>query len=148
MLEDLQQVPTPVGQRCMHCEEPIAGDDDGLLMPALHADRTATVEALHRECDLRMVIGSVGHQLKRCSCFGGTMDEPPGMSRRDAARAAEILFVDKRGYWIRDGAITCFTCGRTSHHPKDVEERYCGQCKVYHRLRDQARQVGMWGEVN
>jgi uncharacterized OB-fold protein len=28
--------------------------------------------------------------------------------------------------------IRCHTCGRTSYHPKDVEERYCGHCHVFH----------------
>jgi hypothetical protein len=25
-------------------------------------------------------------------------------------------------------SITCPSCGRTSHHPKDIEEGYCGFC--------------------
>ena len=29
-------------------------------------------------------------------------------------------------------SITCHVCGRTSHHPKDVMERYCGYCHVFH----------------
>jgi ribosomal protein S27AE len=32
--------------------------------------------------------------------------------------------------------ITCPTCGRVSHHPKDVEERYCGNCHQWHDLMD------------
>ena len=28
--------------------------------------------------------------------------------------------------------IRCHTCQRTSHHPKDIEERYCGACHVFH----------------
>jgi len=28
--------------------------------------------------------------------------------------------------------IRCHTCGRTSLHPKDIEERYCGACHVFH----------------
>jgi hypothetical protein len=30
------------------------------------------------------------------------------------------------------GSITCHRCGMTSHHPKDVAERYCGKCKRSH----------------
>lgn len=148
MLEDATKVSTPVGQPCLHCEVPIAEGDDGVLMPVLDT-KGARTAPLHRECDLRMVVGSVGHQLKKCSCFGGHMDEPPGMNRRDGAIAAETLFVDKRGYWIRDGAITCFTCGKTSYNIHDVIERYCGTCRVFHRLRDMGRQMGVpdsaWG---
>lgn len=28
--------------------------------------------------------------------------------------------------------IRCHTCGRVSYHPKDVDERYCGACHVFH----------------
>jgi hypothetical protein len=29
-------------------------------------------------------------------------------------------------------AITCPRCGRTSHNPNDVRERYCGFCHAFH----------------
>jgi len=29
-------------------------------------------------------------------------------------------------------SITCHTCGLTSYHPKDVEQRYCGKCHKFH----------------
>jgi len=29
-------------------------------------------------------------------------------------------------------AITCHICHLTSYHPKDVENRYCGHCHVFH----------------
>jgi ribosomal protein L37E len=33
----------------------------------------------------------------------------------------------------RDGsAITCLRCGRTSHNPNDVKEKYCSYCKLFH----------------
>jgi ribosomal protein L37E len=28
--------------------------------------------------------------------------------------------------------ITCHLCGRTSHHPEDVRQRYCANCHVFH----------------
>jgi hypothetical protein len=28
-------------------------------------------------------------------------------------------------------AITCHTCGMTSHNPNDVLHRYCGRCHVF-----------------
>ena len=31
------------------------------------------------------------------------------------------------------GTITCKTCRMTSHHPEDVRQRYCGNCKVFHQ---------------
>lgn len=34
---------------------------------------------------------------------------------------------------LSDGkAIHCSRCGRISHNPKDVAERYCGHCHVFH----------------
>jgi len=44
----------------------------------------------HVECGFRILAGSVAHIEKRCSCFGGkdwNLD-PPGLTRREAARAA------------------------------------------------------------
>ncbi len=31
--------------------------------------------------------------------------------------------------------IRCHTCGRVSYHPKDIAERYCGACHVFHEAR-------------
>jgi hypothetical protein len=31
-------------------------------------------------------------------------------------------------------SITCSKCGRTSYHPKDIEQSYCGYCHVFTRL--------------
>lgn len=28
--------------------------------------------------------------------------------------------------------IRCHTCERISYHPKDITERYCGACHVFH----------------
>ena len=89
-LEDLPLVPTPVGALCGWCGEAIALGDDGEIIP--HQDgQTARDIAHHRECRVRAIVGSVGHQLGKCSCFGGTEEDPPGMTRREAARAAMKL---------------------------------------------------------
>lgn len=29
-------------------------------------------------------------------------------------------------------SITCHLCGRTSHHPQDVDNKYCSFCHVFH----------------
>ena len=63
---------------CLHCGEPATLD-------------AATRQALHRECAIRMVVGSVGHLLGQCSCFGGTREDPPALSTREAARKAASL---------------------------------------------------------
>lgn len=75
----------PLYPECPHCGEAILPWDgriptnDGALL-------------FHRECLLRAVVGSVGHQLGRCPCYGGDEDDPPGMTAREAARAAAELF--------------------------------------------------------
>lgn len=28
--------------------------------------------------------------------------------------------------------IRCHTCGRVSYHPKDITERFCAACHVFH----------------
>lgn len=48
----------------------------------------------HRECGIRLVVGSVAHQMKRCSCFvpGSEEDDPPHLSLRQGAAAAVNLY--------------------------------------------------------
>jgi len=74
-----------------HWETTITADE----MPTAHQTRywhaeDVTTRWLHYECQLRGIVGSVGHQRGLCSCRGGpgTMDDPPGVSKREAARAA------------------------------------------------------------
>jgi hypothetical protein len=66
---------------CQYCEEPI-GEGEPFEMV------NGGAAALHRDCMIRMVVGSVGHQRRQCSCFGGTQEDPVGASRREAAKAA------------------------------------------------------------
>lgn len=49
---------------------------------------------MHMDCGLRGVIGSVAHLSKTCSCFvnGSTENDPPGMTKRQAAEAAVKLW--------------------------------------------------------
>jgi hypothetical protein len=85
MMKDYErQVAPPIGQACLLCGEAIAEGDIGTIDGA--------DQVTHYECRMRGVIGSVGHQLRRCSCFGGTEEDPPGMSRRQAAQAACALW--------------------------------------------------------
>lgn len=71
-----------------------------MIMPAPDKYGTDTV-AEHRECFLRGIFGSVGHQRGLCTCNGGpgTMDDPPGMTAREAARAAVKEF-ERRHEWM------------------------------------------------
>jgi hypothetical protein len=48
----------------------------------------------HEECAIRMLVGSAAHQLQECSCFvkGGSRHDPPGVSKRAAAKLAFDCF--------------------------------------------------------
>jgi hypothetical protein len=86
-----EQVETPVGAGCAFCAEPIADGDRGFVGPG---------DALpsHLECTLRCVLGSVEHIEGRCSCYGGhDEDDPPGLSRRDAAILAVAAYERRHG---------------------------------------------------
>jgi hypothetical protein len=69
---------------CPHCGEPIvAGDRVQHLAGAGN-------NLIHAECLFRMLLGGVNHQARRCRCYGGSEPpDPPEMTRREAAIAAE-----------------------------------------------------------
>lgn len=84
------QTATPVGQMCVLCREPVADGDIGTI--------NGVDQVAHYECSMRSVIGSVGHQMGRCSCFGGTEEDPEGLTRRQAAIAAARLWDERHSY--------------------------------------------------
>lgn len=86
------QTATPVGTPCFYCEEPVADGDQGLIIPC-----GMVPLPIHLDCHLRQIIGSVGHQRKRCSCYGGTEEDPPGMTKRQAAEAAARMWEEGLG---------------------------------------------------
>lgn len=83
-------VETPVGERCTHCEEPIDEGEQGVV----YAGNTG---AAHLECFLRDIFGSVAHIRRECSCFvkGSTKGDPEGLTRREAARAAVVEYLER-----------------------------------------------------
>jgi hypothetical protein len=85
------QVAAPVGTPCIWCEEPIGALDMGTI--------NAAGQVSHYECSIRSIAGSVGHQKRLCSCFGGDQEDPPGMTRRQAAVAAMTYFHKTKPYY-------------------------------------------------
>lgn len=78
--DDTERIPTPVGEPCLWCGEPIADRDRGQMIfgpPAL-------VPA-HIECLTRQAFGGPAHLQGTCSCCGGTNDPDLGMTPRQAA---------------------------------------------------------------
>jgi hypothetical protein len=59
---------------------------------------------MHVECGFRAVIGSVAHVLRRCSCYmsDSTLSDPPGLTKREAARAAHTLWLQVESWYGAD----------------------------------------------
>ena len=92
MYEEMPEVPTPVGDECLGCCEPIEEGDIGITMPYL-SDAEPRRVPFHIECHLRSALGGIAHQEKRCICFGGTDHEPPGgMTAREEAQEVTRRF--------------------------------------------------------
>lgn len=122
--EILDRVPTPTGAICPHCDEPIAADESGW-------GESPQGQWFHVECMARMLMGSIGHQLALCSCYDGDYEDPPTLTRREAAKAA-FEHAQARGRRLEQPYVVCPRCGAVSHHPKDITERYCGRCHRFH----------------
>lgn len=72
---------------CPYCDEPVEGL--GEIIPHLKADGTVEPWHWHFECWMRGIIGGLNHLQGGCTCCGGSdPPDPPGMTRREAARAA------------------------------------------------------------
>lgn len=77
-------VPTPTGEPCAWCDEPIAATDDGMLIPHLGEG----LRVWHYACNMRSIVGGVNHLRGVCTCYGGTASDDPKMTKREAAQAA------------------------------------------------------------
>ncbi len=78
-------VPTPVGETCVYCQDKFVDGDVGSFDMAN--------QPTHYECNMRSVVGSIGHQMKMCSCFGGTTEDPPKLSIRTSAKLATKMYM-------------------------------------------------------
>jgi hypothetical protein len=70
LLEEMRK-PFPAGEDCLYCGEPFSDGDSGQAMPLGRADGTALIRHVHKECQLREVLGPVKHLERACACFGG-----------------------------------------------------------------------------
>lgn len=81
---------------CAHCGEPVTGLEASLceFMP----------RAEHWACGFRAIMGSVAHIEKRCGCYvpGADETDPPGMTRREAAREAVRAWERTHGQFTRN----------------------------------------------
>ncbi len=92
---DCPECPVPLGEKCIYCEEGFEATDPGV--------RTCDGSPFHRDCFTRTIVGSLGHLQGTCSCYGGNTEDPPGVSRREAARqAAEYALKCRAADAVRD----------------------------------------------
>jgi hypothetical protein len=88
---DNEKIPVPTNESCAWCEEELTEEDKGVTIPHSEPDGPKEMP-YHLECFMRQVIGSVGHIQGKCHCFGGTEEDPPEMTKREAALVAFELF--------------------------------------------------------
>lgn len=73
---------------CFYCNEPVLPDE------ALGA-----FDRVHRECELRAILGGVNHIRRLCTCYGGSAEpDPPGLTKRQAAREALRAWEQQTGF--------------------------------------------------
>ena len=74
----------PQSLTCGYCDERIFDNESYI---------DTHTRQFHRECIVRMVVGSAAHQLRECPCYGGLRGDPLGMSLREAARLSADAFI-------------------------------------------------------
>lgn len=88
---------------CPHCGEPL---EHGVVVPHVGVEGTVEPWRWHWECWMRQLVGGLNHLRGTCTCCGGTdPPDPPGMTRREAARAAAAEWqnrLDARGCRLPD----------------------------------------------
>lgn len=53
-----RKVPTPIGEPCLRCADPILAEDNGITMPYVQADGVTTA-VFHLDCNLEGILGLV-----------------------------------------------------------------------------------------
>jgi hypothetical protein len=97
---EMPNTPIPVGTPCAWCEELFTAEDCGFTLPFFGGQGHLRTELpFHSSCHLRQVLGSLAHVRRECSCYvpGSTCTDPPGMSRREAACAAVVEWMQLNG---------------------------------------------------
>lgn len=91
--ETRKRIKAPVALLCYECNELIGERDKGITTIMLDKESQYCI-VFHIECHMVQIVGSVGHQLGKCSCFvkdGTAWEDPPGMTRRQAAKEASDM---------------------------------------------------------
>jgi hypothetical protein len=78
---------------CLWCEEPVLDTERMVLMQYMGPESTE-MRRFHHACSARSILGSLGHLKKTCHCYGGDLEDPPGLTKREAAEAAYRFFLE------------------------------------------------------
>jgi hypothetical protein len=131
MCHECDHVPPPVGEVCAHCAEVFFAADSGVVF--------LDGKAMHRNCFLRGIFGSVAHINGTCSCFvhGSAAGDPEGYTKREAADAAA------RALGFNDEELVCDFCSAREPLVRDVfpAGQLIGQFKNVINVLDS----GVWG---
>ncbi len=73
--EEDEHAPTPIGEPCARCREPILIGHQGLIMPAFGAERDPYAIAYHLDCYLQSVLPH-GPDCSRCRGMEMNEHEP------------------------------------------------------------------------
>lgn len=98
--ELLDRLPTPVGEKCLDCGEPIVLGEQGYIMPCIldqdeHGRWITDFRPIHRECQLLSV---VGHTYGYCSC-----NDYQGLTRRQGAiKTWEVMDRQPKWYSVKE----------------------------------------------
>lgn len=88
--DERMRVMVPLGQICLSCGEAVELDDSGVMTcyteVAPTGEWVTSIRPQHAECLVRGMLGSLAHLERRCSCYGGTDHDTPGLSVREEAR--------------------------------------------------------------
>jgi hypothetical protein len=98
------QVATPVGEHCEMCGEEICPGDQGSFVGTLQGDEGEFVPNLapvHRECNLRAVLGGIGHLQNHLRWCLEEHDPDAGLGYRTSALAVWDWVAD-HGFPTRD----------------------------------------------
>ena len=92
------KIATPVGFVCPWCAEATVMTDNGVMLSDWRDDEP--VQVIHRECFRRMLLGSIAHIERRCSCSvpGSTESDPPEMTKREAAKLVDD-WAERNRHW-------------------------------------------------
>lgn len=89
--QEAPELPCPVGQMCLLCQEVVVEGESGVIMAFVDAQSQLGIAPQHIECFLRSVMGSVHHLERRCICYGGAATHVIANYRAEARESMEWL---------------------------------------------------------